>query len=118
MDLAGIQRTLWAVEIHERPAGQPDLLLGALTGGLASYPTCQAEAKRLRAAGEPGLVAPSAALRHGGARGWRVQAGLQPGGERDGKTVVLFVERPEAAGWRAAVDGRPDAALLPRVRHW
>ena len=103
--------------MQELPGGDPDLPAATLTGGLTSYPACQADAQRRRAAGESGLVASSAALLPGSARGWRVQAGLQPGAERDGRTVVLFGERPDSAGWRAALDGRPDEALLPHVRH-
>lgn len=117
-DLAGIQRTLWVIELDELPAATPDLPDATLTGALASYPACQAEAQRLRAVAEQGLVAPSAALLPGGARGWRVHAGLHRGPDRDGRTIVLFGERPAATGWRAAADGRPDEALLARVRHF
>jgi len=116
-DLVGIQRTLWAIEVEETPAAVPNLPKGTLTGGLATYPACQAEASRLRAGGQQGLVAPSAALVSHGANGWGVHGGLRRGPDRDGLTVVLFGERPNAVGWRSAVDGKPDEALLAYVRH-
>lgn len=117
-DLAGIQRTLWAIEVEELPVGAPALPETTLTGGLATYPACQAEASSLRAAARQGLVAPSAALLSGGAAGWRVQAGLHRGPDRAGKVIVLFGERPNTVGWRTGVDGKPDEGLLPHIRHF
>lgn len=67
-------------------------------------------------AGRPGLIAPSAALREGGAHGWRVDEGLRAGPPRDGMTIVLFGRRPDLVGWRACAEGRPEPSLLERVR--
>ena len=117
-DLAGIQRSLWAVDVGTLPIVEASLSADVLTGGLDSYLACQAAAQRLRQDAQPGLVAPSAALLPGAASGWRVQSGLRPGTARDGRTVVLFGERPDLTGWRTAADGRPDAALLANVRHF
>lgn len=116
--LAGIRETLWAVEVPDdvRPAG-PRLGRAILTGDLDGYPACQAEAARLRAAGAMEIVAPSAALLDGEARGWRVEGGLRPGPERNGRVVVLFGPRPDVVAWRAASDARPDPKLLSKVRH-
>ena len=65
-----------------------------------------------------GIAAPSAALNAGGARGWRVDGGLQPGPDRDGMVFALFGRRPDLIGWAATVDARPNPDLLPRVRHF
>ncbi len=119
-DLLGIERDLWAVEIAagEIPNTTPELMATVLEGGTDTYPACQAEARRLREMGSPGLIAPSAALLPGAAGGWRVQDGqLIPGPPRDGTVAVLFGSRPDLVGWRACSRGRPDSRLLPTVRH-
>ena len=115
-DLKTIRRTLWAVDLGEPALASPDLPQEVLTGGQESYPACQAEASRLRGDGAPGLEAPTAALVAGGARGWRVDGGLQPGESRDGRVVVLFDRRPDLVGWRATVVGQPSEELLAVVR--
>lgn len=117
-DLSGIERGLWAVEIGDLPGAEPELDHATCIGGLSSYPACRAEAARLRAQGERGLVAPSAALAAGGAHGWRVTTWGQeaPGPSRDGRVVVLFGARPDLTGWAAADVGRPDPRLVGRVR--
>src|SRR5579883_2314713 len=98
-DLEGIQRTIWAVEVEDLPAGTVSLPEATLTGGFESYPVCQTEAHRLRAAGASGLVAKSAALLPGGARGWRVRAGLQQGPERmAGRSCCSATSRRLPAG--------------------
>lgn len=117
-DLATIRRALWAVEVGDMPSVAPDLPSDVLTGGPETYRTCQAEARRLRERGEAGLVAPSAALRPGAARGWRVDGGLQPGEARDGRVIVLFSRRPDLVGWPAAIEGRPREDMLIQVRHF
>jgi len=119
-DLPGIERDLWAVElpVEREPMTAPDLPVRTLEGGTDTYPACQAEARRLRELGAPGLIAPSAALLPASAGGWRVQGRqLLPGPARDGKVVVLFGSRPDLVGWRACSRGRPDARILPKVRH-
>jgi hypothetical protein len=117
-DFATIRRALWVVDLPEPPAPTPALAVEILTGGAESYPPCREEARRLRATGATGLVAPSAALLRGGAHGLRVDGGLQQAEPRDGRVIVLFGPRPDLVGWPAAVEGRPDEDLLPRVRHF
>lgn len=117
-DLAGIRETLWAVEIpDDLSLAAPSLPPEALTGDARSYPRCRSEAQRLRDLGAEGVRAPSAALLPGGASGWRVDGGLEPGPRRDGSVIVLYGARPTLVGWRACAEGRPAAALLARVRH-
>lgn len=117
-DIPHVRRALWAVRIGDPPAARPRVSARTLTGGRASWAACQREANRLRATGEPGLTAPSAALLPGGAHGVRVEGGERPGPSRDGVTFVLFGSRPDLVGWRATAAGRPDPELLQRVRHF
>ncbi len=119
IDLTGLRETIWAVEVPDdvRPAA-PELEAAMLTGGLDSYAACQAESERLRARGARAIVAPSAALRGGEARGWRVADGTRRGPPRDGRVFVLFDPRPDLVAWHAAVEARPDPALLAKVRHF
>ena len=117
-DLATIRRAIWAVEIGDEPTTLPDLPPETMTDGPESWSACQQRATDLRKFGASGVTAPSAALRSGGARGWRVDVGLQPGPERDGKIVALFGPRPDLIGWAASVEGRPGEELLARVRHF
>ncbi len=117
-DLRGIARSLWAIELGEPPNVVPELDLATLTGNQATYHDCQDEADAIRARGEVGFVAPSAALLPGAAHGWRVEGGLQEGGRRDGTVIVLFGARSDLVGWRAAASGVPDSSVLTRVRHF
>jgi hypothetical protein len=117
-DLEGIARSLWAVDLGEPPSATPDLELDTLIGNQTTYHECQEEADAIRARGEAGFVAPSAALLSGAAHGWRVAGGLQEGAPRDGSVIVLFGDRPDLFGWRAAAIGRPDSNVLARVRHF
>lgn len=118
VDLEGVRRALWAVEVDldvealEEPALDP----AVLTGDTTSYAACQAEAERLAAAGATGLRTPSAALHAAGATGHRVDAGVVDGPARDGEAVVLFGPRPDAVGWAVVEYGSPPAELLARVR--
>ena len=115
-DVATIRRALWAVDLGDPPLASPDLPREALTGGRMTYAACQEEAGRLRRMGAAGLQAPAAALLPGGARGWRVDGGLQPGESRDGRVFAIFGPRPDLVGWRAAAVGRPGDELLATVR--
>ena len=118
-DLAGIERTIWAIEVPDDQAfARPRLAAQVLIGNLDSYAACQAEASRLRAAGSQALRAPSAALKRGAQSGWRVSGGLIPGRARAEHSLVLFGRRPELVGWVAADAGRPRADLLGRVRQF
>lgn len=118
-ELLGIDRAIWAVEVPDDAvltARRPDVAPGTLVGGLRTHRACRAEARRLRAAGAGALRAPSAALRPGGARGWRVDGGLRAGPPRDGEVLALFGPRPDLLGWEVVESGRPPSDLLPRVR--
>jgi hypothetical protein len=116
-ELENVRRALWAVEVpDDLDASAPELAAGTLTGGTGSYPACRAEARRLRGAGAVAVRAPSAALRPGGAAGWRVEAGLRRAAARDGQVIVLFGPRPDLVGWPATLAGHPPATLLPQVR--
>ncbi len=119
-DLLGVERDLWAVELvpEDEPSAAPPLPPAVLEGGTETYPACQAEARRLRALGLSGFIAPSAALLPGAASGWRVVGGaVQPGYRRDGEVIVLFGLQPHVFGWCACFRGRPDPRILPKVRH-
>ena len=116
-DVLTIRRALWAVEIGEAPTLKPDLPHGATTGGPETWPACQKAAQHCRRYAD-GITAPSAALRRGGAHGWRVDGGLQPGPEQDGIVVVLFGPRSDLVGWAATVNGRPDVGLLRNVQYF
>ena len=115
-DLPTIRRQMWAVEIGDAPAVAVDLPASALHGSAESYARCQQRASALRAKGATRLLAPSAALRAGGARGLQVRAGVHPARARDGHVIVVFGAPEGLTGWVAAVDARPPDDLLPRVR--
>lgn len=117
-DLTTIRRTLWAVDLGKEPSRAVNLPMETLIGGPETHAACQAEAHRLRRNGAARIVALSAALLPGGAQGWRVDGGLQPGAPRDGRVIVLFGRRPDLVGWPAAREGRPGEELLSRVRHF
>jgi hypothetical protein len=116
-ELENVRRALWAIEApDDLELARPSLPEAVVTGGLDSYEQCREEARHLREGGAAGLIAPSAALGKGGARGWNVDGGLQPAADRDGAVIVLFGPRPDLTGWPAAIEGRPGADLLGRVR--
>jgi hypothetical protein len=118
-DLASVRRALWAIQVpDELPAETPQLSEAILTGGLGTYEECQSEARRLRDSGATALRAPSAALLPGGARGWKVETGLQPAADRDGTVLAVFGARPDFVGWMAAFAARPRSDLLARVRQF
>jgi hypothetical protein len=116
-ELVNIRRALWAVEIpDDTQAEAPQLPEEVLTGGLKTYAACRKEARRLRATGATALRTSSAALMPAGARGWKVDGGLQPAADREGFVLALFGRRPDLTGWMAAHSGRPRSDLLNRVR--
>lgn len=117
-DLLTIRRTLWAVDLGDEPSRSIKLPMETLTGGPETYTDCQEEAQRLRHRGASRLLAPFAALLPGGARGWRVDGGLQLGPLRNGQVLVLFGRRPDVVGWPAAREGHPGEELLSHVRHF
>lgn len=121
VDLAGIERRLWAVEVADTvvaAAGVASLPADVLTGGESSYAACQVEARRRRDAGAVALRAPSAALQPGAARGQVVSTGLQEGPDRDGGVLVLFGGAwPQVRAWAAVSAGAPTERQLGLVHH-
>jgi len=117
-ELVNVRRAVWAVDLPVEPEQEPDLPRSVLLGGRESYAACQAEASRLRAKGATRLVATSAALLPGGARGHRVEGGLKPGPPKDGTVIVVFGRHPDLVGWAAMAEGRPRDDLLQKVRHF
>lgn len=117
-DLAGIERTMWAIEIpDDEPAARPALPVGTLTGGRSSYPACQQEAASIRARGFTRVISVSAAVLPGTPSGWVSGAELLPAPAREELTIVLFGPRLDLVAWMAAAVGRPDPSLLNRVRY-
>ena len=91
-DLAGVQRSLWAVELPPTDAAAtPQLPDAMLFGAERAYPICQQEARRLRALGHTRFDVIGAALLQGQARGWTADAAvardLTP---RNGRVWVHF----------------------------
>lgn len=117
-DLEGVSRAIWAIELPDPPTATPRLPSALHAGDRTSWPACQAAARRLRARGARGLLAPTAALLAGTPSGFRTAGGLRPGPPRRERTIVLFGTRPDLVGWCACAAGRPRADLLPRVRHF
>lgn len=115
-DLAGIARSVWAIELPDGIDSAEQVRIPDASGGLASYPACQAHAARRRAAGVRMLRAPSAALVPGGAHGQVTDSGLRDAPARDGVVWVLFGHYPHQPGWRVVRAGQPEARLLPLVR--
>lgn len=116
VDLTGVERALWCVEVDVGTPARPQLDHEVMTGEPSTYPACQQEAGRLRAAAEDALVAPSAALQPHTAGGYRVERGLRAGAPRDARVYVLFGPRSDAVGWLVVDRGRPPVELLGRVR--
>ena len=117
-DLAGVRRSLWAVEIPDSGWHVPRLPAPTLFGDPNSWPACQADADRLRKAGHVRLRAPSAALIEGGAAGWNCDGEERPVKRRDGFVHVLFGAPRELIGWPVVESGSPPARVLPLVRHF
>ena len=116
-ELANVRRAMWAVELpDDLVATAADLPESVLTGGIATYEECRQEARRLRQK-SAALGALAAALLPGGARGWKVEGGLQPATPRNGAVLAVFGLRPDFVGWLAVFAGRPSSDLLTRVRH-
>lgn len=116
IDLAGVARSVWSIELPRPPRARPRLADATLTGGLATYDECRREARRIRGRGGQGLVAPSAALDPASPSGFRTERGLQAAPARAEHVLVLFGPRPDLVGWAACHEGRPRDDLLPRVR--
>jgi hypothetical protein len=117
-DLPAIRRQLWAIDLGDEPAVPVRLPANVLRGGLETYARCQQEASALRARGHTRIVAPSAALKPGGARGLMVHEGVHSAPPRDGLVFVIFGPPTDIVGWIAAQAGWPDAGLLERVNYF
>ncbi len=116
-DLEGVERSMWVLEVaDDEAAAEPDLEPGVLTGGPSAYAACQAEARRLRAAGATRIAAPSAAIEPGAPLGWLSDPDLRPGPAGRQATVALVGPRPGQRGHLAAHAGRPHPSLLALVR--
>ena len=117
-DLRTIRRQMWAVEIGDPPVERIALPRAVLTGGVDTYPRCQQAARAARAKGITRFAVTSAALKRGGARGSRVDRGVESAEPRDGTVIVVFGVPAHLVGWIAAADGRPADDLLERVNHF
>lgn len=116
LDLEGISRAMWCIDIEIEHTVNPDLPTATMVGNLTTYPDCQKEARRLRDQGADTIRAPSAALRPRAASGYRVELGFRPGPPRDGQVIVAFGTRPSAVGWLIVDQGRPPTDLLTHIR--
>jgi hypothetical protein len=116
-DLPTIRRQLWAIDLGDEPAAPVRLPATVLRGGPESYPRCQQQAAALLRRGRTRIVAPSAALAPGGARGAVVNKGVHPAPPRDGRVFVVFGPPGDLVGWIAAYAGWPAADLLHRVNY-
>lgn len=100
---------MWEASGEDQPSiVAPSLGIDDLTGGTATYPLCQVEARRLRAGGAQGVGAPSAALLSGSA-------------ERSTSTAssesLSLLGRPEDLEAMPDAEGHPDPPILSDVRH-
>jgi hypothetical protein len=118
-DLAGIRRSLWAVELPDDGYASPTLAEAQLFGDERSYPACQDEARRLRATGATRLEVRSAELLPGQARGWVAGAdGMALAPEaRDGLVWVVF-GGDDLLGWVVVDSGQPPKMVVGLVRQF
>lgn len=116
-ELAGVRRSLWAVEIPDRGYATPLLPDATLRGDKTSHADCQVEAAKLRAAGNTRLQAPSAALLPSAAAGWECAPHEIPASARDGMVYVIFGAPAGLVGWPAVEAGQPPARILPLVSY-
>lgn len=121
-DLRGVSRRVWAVDVPDvivATAARVVLPPEVARGGLNSYPACQVYAAALRRHGARALIATTAALDDGAARGERTRNGLEEAGPRDGRLLALFGDGwEEVVGWAAVNVGAPTQRQLNLVRHF
>jgi RES domain len=119
IDLAGVARSMWAIEV---PDDALNTAHRASTPGARddpdSYASCQRYAAVQRAAGVTEMIAPTAALHRGGAHGERTDGGLRDAADRDGAVWVLFGPRPDLRAWRVVERGTPPERILGLVRRF
>lgn len=119
MDLPGVRRSLWAVNLPEAGYAVPALSRTQLMGGRESYADCQVEAARLREMGVQRIEAPSAAVVAGAARGWIANPQERPApNARDGIVWILYGMASNLIGWPTVEAGAPPERVLPLVRHF
>ena len=119
LDLVGVARSLWAVELPDTGYASPGIPAAVMLGDLTSYGACQAEAGRLRATAAERIEAPSAALLPGCARGWIASPHEQDAPiARDGRVWVLYGSAGALIGSPAVEAGAPPARVLPLVRQF
>lgn len=119
MDLAGVARSIWTVEVPQTGYAKPALPIRVLTGDRSTYPACQAHAARLRSGGATRIEAPSAALLAGSARGWIADPTERVAPKaRDGLVWILFGAAGHLVGWPAVESGAPPPRMLPLVHHF
>ncbi len=99
-----------------RPDAVPLLGEEILTDGPSSYPACRAEARRIRAGGETGLRAPSAAVRSGRAERIRLDRQGRFAIEEVRTEVLVVWGDPHTLGGMPLADGHPDPNALLDVR--
>ncbi len=121
-ELQHVQRRLWAVDVPDdivATAVRADIPPEVARGGLSSYSACQAYAAKLRRHGARALIATTAALDDGAARGEWVHNGLKEASPRDGRVLALFGDDwEEVVGWAAVNVGAPTQRQLTLVRHF
>jgi hypothetical protein len=116
-ELLDVRRSLWAIEIGDEVPPLSTFPPAISTGDRGTYAACQSYARRLRDNGQTRIHERSAALIPGGARGRRVNNGLQEGPAREGTVIVIFDYLPANTGWCVGT-GNPPAHLLPITKHY
>lgn len=113
-DLEDLERALWEV-IGPMPTEAPPLPAAVMTGGVSTYPRCQAAARAIRNAGNKGLVAPSAALLSGTAELLSVTTSGDITESSISSQVVVLFAPIEFVGLPLA-EGHCGPDVLPDVR--
>lgn len=116
-ELEDVRRAMWCIEISDDIPPVSALPPTIATGDKTSYAACQDYASSLRKRGQNRIHEKSAALVPGGARGSRVNKGLQNGPAREGVIVVIFDYLPNETGWRICV-GSPPVHVLAVTKHF
>jgi hypothetical protein len=107
---------MWEMQVTP-PTVAPVLDLAILVGDESSYPACQEEARRIRAAGHNSLRAPSAALLSGQAETYAVAGGAQIVTSAVESETFAFFGPPDGISAMPLAEGHPDPAVLADVRH-
>jgi len=120
-DLLGVARRIWAIEVPEAISDQAvsaKLPSKVMRGSLISYEQCQKYAREIRRSGAKAVIAPSAALHTGGARGEYVNKGLHEASDRDGLVLAMFGSSwIGLRGWATGDVAAPTRRTLSLVAH-